>query len=167
MDSSYVMPFVRSIQNVFSTMLHTQVTVLKPRLRETPETGHDVSGVIGFTGQVTGAVVLGFPRASAEQLVSRFVGSPVDMEHPDFTDAVGEVVNMVAGAAKAKFTDRDVRMSCPSVVVGSGHQIFQKREWPIIQLPCECDAGQFSVQVTLRDTRGAQLGASEVEVARA
>jgi CheY-specific phosphatase CheX len=77
----------------------------------------DVSGVIGMSGDVTGSVVLSFPQATAENLVALFGGSKADMGSPEFADAIGELVNMVAGGAKAMFKNRKCAISTPSVIV--------------------------------------------------
>ena len=151
MDASYVMPFVKALENVFSTMLQIQVQVEPPRLRDTTEPGHDVSGIIGMSGDVTGAVVLSFPTETALRVVNLFTGLETELGDEDFADAIGELVNMVTGNAKAEFKNADVSISCPSVVIGAGHQIFQRKDQPIIEIPCDCDCGPMTVLVTMRD----------------
>ncbi len=151
MNSSYILPFVESVTNVFETMLQMPVTVGSPGLRPNDGPSHDVSGIIGMSGDVDGTVVLGFPTATAERAVSLFTGMELDSQHEDFADAIGELVNMISGGAKAKFQGKKASITCPSVVIGSGHAVFGRKDVKCIRIPCDCDLGQFFLDVALRD----------------
>ena len=150
MDQSYIVPFVKSVQNVFETMLQLPVEIGEPSLKKNGQPSFDVSGIIGMSGDVEGAVVLSFPTACAERVVSIFTGCDMEHTHEDFADAVGELVNMVSGGAKAQFTGKNVSISCPSVVIGASHQVFGKKDTICICIPCQSDVGDFNVEVTVR-----------------
>jgi chemotaxis protein CheX len=164
MDATYIVPFVKAVENVFATMVQIQVKVGKPTLTQTNKPQYDVSGIIGMSGDVTGAVVLSLPVETSERLVALFTGMDLSHEHEDFADAIGELVNMVAGNAKADFVDRKVNISCPSVVIGSGHRVFQQKQQPIIEIPCDCECGQFVVEVAMRDGTGTEATATAATV---
>src|SRR3954470_15012627 len=95
-----IVPSVNSARTVFSTMCGITTTVQRPHVKGTPSTSYDVSGLIGFSGEVIGSVVVSFQRAAAIKIVSAFTGTEMDPESPDFADAVGELTNMIAGSAK-------------------------------------------------------------------
>ena len=119
MDADYITPFVTSIQNVFSTMLQLPVTAHEPVVKSGVSPTHDVSGIIGMSGDVVGTVILSFRLEAAQSVVALFCGERLPADSADFADAVGELVNMVSGGAKALFADsREVSISCPSVIVG-------------------------------------------------
>ena len=155
MNAAYVVSLVQSVEHVFSTMLQCKVETQTPILQSAEDASHDVSGIIGLSGDVVGAIVLSFPMATAERVVSTFVGAEIDRNHEDFSDAVGELVNMIAGNAKAKFEGKHVTISCPSVIVGPGHQVFQQKDTAVIGIPCDCDHGQFSVNVSIDEANAA------------
>lgn len=159
MDQSYIIPFIKSVQNVFETMLQLPVQVAKPSLRQNGEPSYDVSGIIGMSGDVEGTVVLSFPTATAERVVSVFTGTELAHTHADFADAVGELVNMVSGGAKAQFTGKKVSISCPSVVIGKGHMVFGRKDVVAICIPCQSDLGDFNVEVSLKLGMVAQAAA--------
>lgn len=150
MDASYIKPFIASIQNVFSTMMQLPVTVLPPKIKDNPGMTYDVSGIIGLSGDVVGSVVLSFPKDTAERIVSLLTGSPMTADSPDFADAIGEIVNMVSGGAKASFTGKKVSISCPSVVVGTGHKVAKQTDAPTIVIPCATDCGEVAIEVTIQ-----------------
>jgi len=147
--SSYVTPFVMSVQNVFETMLQLPVQLGQPSVKRQDDPSFDVSGIIAMSGDLEGSIVLSFPTATAERVVSLFVGEDLSQAHEDFADAVGELVNMVSGGAKARFEGKQVSISCPSVVVGDGHQVYQRKDVVRIVIPCESDAGHFAVEVSI------------------
>lgn len=150
-DVSYITAFVESISNVFSTMLAMQVEVQKPRIKQDFEPNYDVSGIIGLSGDVVGVVVLSFPTDVALGVAGQFTGMELEVESEDFADAIGELVNMVSGGAKAKFEGKQASISVPSVVVGKGHKVFRERGAPSIELPCKCAKGEFVLEVTLKE----------------
>lgn len=155
MDQSYIIPFIKSVQNVFETMLQLPVQMGAPELKHGGDSGHDVSAIIGMSGDVEGSVVLSFPTETAERVVALFTGTELDAGHEDFADAVGELVNMVSGGAKAQFTGKEVSISCPSVVVGQSHQVYGRKDVVAIAIPCDSDCGSFNVEVSIRQNTGA------------
>lgn len=152
MDASYITPFISSIQNVFSTMLQLSVEIGEPKIKEDPGTTHDVSGIIGMSGSITGSVVLSFRTDCAHRVVALFAGQELDVNDADFADAVGELVNMISGGAKGMFPGSlKVAISCPSVVVGENHTVARPKDVPCIVIPCSSDCGEFVIEIALRE----------------
>lgn len=152
MDPAYITPFISSIQNVFSTMMQLPVNIGTPSIKQGLSTTHDVSGIIGMSGDVTGNIVLSFPNTTAKRLVQLFTGMEFDINNPDFADAVGELTNMISGNAKGQFTGkRKVQISCPSVVIGEGHMVSRPRDVPVIVIPCTTDCGELVMEIAIQD----------------
>jgi len=161
MDPSFITPFVSSTQNVFSTMLQLPVEMGAPTLKEALDPPHDVTGVIGMTGQVSGSVILSMPMETATAIVALFSGEQLDPATPDFADAVGELVNMVSGGAKAQFPATGaVSISVPSVIVGRNHSVARQSGVPTVLIPCTTDCGDFVIEVAIRDESGAAQGSA-------
>jgi chemotaxis protein CheX len=118
-----------------------------------PRFENEVSGIIGMSGDMQGMVVLSFPTSTARNVIRAFTGMDMDPASPDFADAVGELVNMISGAAKAKFEGRNVSISCPSVVIGKGHKVQQPSDAVCITIPFECAGGPFSVEVAIKHAK--------------
>lgn len=149
MDQSFIIPFIKATSNVFETMFQSAITVGKPEIRR-DEPEYDVSGIIAFSGDVEGGVNLSFPMATAQRLVSLFTGMDMtDASHEDLCDAIGEIVNMIAGGAKAQFDGKQVSISTPTVVIGAAHSVYGKRDAVTVFIPCECDCGEFGVEIVL------------------
>lgn len=155
MDPNFIKPFISSIQNVFSTMLQLPVSINDPTIKSQGQS-FDVSGIIGMSGDVQGSVVLSFPRDCAERVVALFCGQQIAFESADFNDAIGELVNMVSGNAKALFPNgMKVSISCPSVVVGANHSVARQSDTPCIQIPCTTDCGEFVIEIAIKSVAAA------------
>ncbi len=149
METGHITPFIQSVQNVFATMLQLDVQVGEPALKRDGG-GSDVSAIIGMSGDVVGSVVLSFPTETAERVASLFTGEQMTCEDADFADAVGELCNMVCGGAKAELDGKRISISCPSVVVGSNHQVARQKDIPCVTIPCETDCGVFMIEVGIQ-----------------
>jgi len=94
-------------------------------------------------------VVLSLPTDTALQAASKFAGVDLAQDHPDFSDALGELANMVAGQAKAQFEGFNVSISLPSVIIGKEHVVSQSRHRPRLSIPCDSQLGKFWVEVAM------------------
>jgi chemotaxis protein CheX len=165
MDPQYITPFIKSIQNVFSTMLRMPVTINPPTIKQGASAAYDVSGIIGMSGDVVGSVVLSFPKETAQKLITAFCGMEFPADSPDFADAVGELVNMISGSAKGMFVDKNVSISCPSVVIGPGHHINTRSDTPCVCIPCSTDQGDLSIEIAIREAAAAAGTGSDSKAA--
>lgn len=147
----YAVAVGESITTVFSTMLALDVFVGEPQhMKEQKAATHDVSGIISFSGDLVGTMALCFSSEMAIKIVKSFTGMDVKPGDDDFADAIGELANMAAGSAKSRF-ERNISLSCPSVVIGSGHQIHPRRDFTEFTVPCECAGGSFDIEVSIKD----------------
>jgi chemotaxis protein CheX len=144
-----IIPFVNSARSVFTAMVGIETTVQRPHVKSNPATSYDVSGLIGFSGDVVGSVVVSFQTEAAVRLVSAFAGSEYQPDSPDFADAVGELTNMIAGSAK-KDLGGMASITLPSVIIGAGHIIARLSDVPCIVLPCTTPVGDFAVEVSIK-----------------
>jgi chemotaxis protein CheX len=149
--SKMMVPFVLSVRNVLSTMMHVSMTIGPITLKQAAQRGYDVSGIIGFSGGVTGSVVIGMSTPVAVKLVNAFAGSPFPPGTADFTDAIGELANMIAGSAKQNMGVL-ASITVPTVIFGSNHQTATVSGAPCIIIPCLTDLGNFEVEVNIKQT---------------
>lgn len=167
MDTSYVTAFIEATQIVFDAMLRMPITFGRPEVAESIPTKYDISGIIGLSGDVVGAVVLSFPTETAGGVVAAFAGEPLSVKSGDFADAIGELANMISGSAKAKFPGRSVSISCPTVVIGKNHRIHQPSDSTCISIPCHSPCGEFAVELCIRETEDAVGSQAASETASA
>jgi len=167
MDPQFITPFIKSISNVFSTMLQLPIEVGEPTIKMGDEHPFDVSGIIGMSGDVVGSVVLCFPGETAERVVAIFTGEPMGLDSDDFPDAIGELVNMVTGGAKGMFDGREVNISCPSVIVGKNHSVSRLKDVPCVLIPFTTDCGEVVIEIAIQDKKKTEDAGIEASSATA
>ena len=149
MDVRYINPFLAAVKEVFETMIDVSFTMGKPYLKKDGIPSHDVSGIIGISGEVTGSVVINFSKETALQLASALLGDQLSEIDEDCVDAIGEIANMVAGSAKNGFPVGNTSLSVPTVVIGK-YKVSYPSSIPIISIPCETSEGKFGVDIALK-----------------
>jgi chemotaxis protein CheX len=149
MDIRYINPFLTAVKNVFETMIDVSFSVGKPCLKKDGIPSHEVSSIIGISGDVTGSVVINLSEKTALQLASALLGDEVSQLDEDCVDAIGEIANMVAGSAKNGFPVGNTSLSVPTVVIGK-HKVNYPSSIPIISIPCETSEGKFGVDIALK-----------------
>jgi chemotaxis protein CheX len=147
MRVEYINPFIVSLQNVFWTMLGCDVHRGAICLKGDSTPRHPVSGVIGLSGNAIGTVVLSLSEVVALKVTSRMLMSETTRIDADVVDAVGELTNMVAGAAKSQLEQFQLMVSLPNVVTGCGHEIrFPSNVTPIC-VPFTTEWGPLALEV--------------------
>ena len=147
MRADHINPFITAVQLVFDTMLDTEVTVAKPVLKENDKASFDVTGIITLSGQVAGSAALSFPMETAKNAVEAFSGTRVDEHDEMFSDAIGELANMVTGNAKKDLDNLKVAISVPTVVIGANQRLGHHQLGAWIVLQCSSALGDFDIEV--------------------
>jgi len=152
-NPTLVKAFIKSTQNVISTMMGVESKIGKPELKKNSSPSYDVSGIVGFTGDINGSVVVSFHEETAVGLVEAFCCEKLDVRSDDFADAIGELCNMIAGNAKKNF-GLNAGIGIPSVIVGTDHSVARLRDVPCILIPCSCEIGKFAVEINIKQVVG-------------
>jgi len=148
-DVKFINPFVEGVDSVFSTMLNLKPKRLSVRISQGNGSSAALTTLIGISGEMHGVVVLRFPYTTALQISSRMLGSDLKAVGPEVVDAVAEIVNMVAGSAKAKFDyDPPLQLGLPTVVEGEQYRVKYPSKSVWLEVPFDSEAGSFSMEIT-------------------
>lgn len=145
----HINPFISAAVTTFRTMLGWELRRGKPVLKRTRTADHHVSGVIGLSGKAVGTVVLSFSETVALKAASALLLEEMSEINTEVLDAVGELTNMVAGAAKAQLEEYQLSVSLPNVVTGHQHMVHFPSTVTPISIPFETDYGPFTLEVAL------------------
>jgi chemotaxis protein CheX len=140
--AEHVNPFLKATIETFSTMADLKVVPGKIKLKEESDPSYDVSGIIGLGGGAKGTVALSFPRVTALGVVRAFMGEKV-ISTTKMVDAIGELANIVAGAAKRDLTQYKIQISLPTVILGEKHAINCPVDAINLMVPFDSPAGKF------------------------
>jgi len=150
MNADLLSPFVESTQHAFKTMLNRQISADAPKTAKTTEFSYDISAIIGLSGKAQGVVALCFPQRVALAVVSQLLGAPIQEMGPDIADGIGEMVNIVAGYAKAPLQQYSLLISLPSVVTGPDHDVSHPRGIPKSYVTLRDSSGPFALELSLK-----------------
>jgi chemotaxis protein CheX len=155
----YIQPFIDVCVNVFKEFVGCDLTVERPYFagREAIKEW-DISAVIGLTGEARGAVVISMKSALAQKMTSTLTGTEHTGLDSEVVDAIGELVNIIAGNAKRGLEEAfRLVISLPSIITGKEHSV----QWPnnqarIICIPFKVfDNDSFCLSVAIESMKGA------------
>jgi chemotaxis protein CheX len=149
MQVEFLNPFLNATIDVFRTMLSCELVRGEAALKSNRTPLYEISGLIGLTGKYQGMVVVSLGRETAIQATEILLSERPASINSQVVDAVGELTNMIAGAAKSKLEQLHLSIGLPSVICGKNHSIgFPSNSTPII-LPFDSRIGPICVDVGL------------------
>ncbi len=167
MDASLISSLRVALMNTLGGALQnpSQIDTPRPLAASTsaPSTGHDVTGIVSYTGSLVGTITLSMALDTALGLAHRMAGLPITTETQPLDDAamasiaesVGELLAMVAMSSLFSSTAHDSAMaSCPTVIIGSGHRIACAPDTPTVQIRCATELGELLLDVSVRPSPG-------------
>lgn len=146
----HINPFISATMETFNAMMRIAVKPGKPAIGRIRGFKFDISGIIGLSGGAKGTVSLTFPKITALKVVSAFVGERIVTMDAGVMDAVGEIANIVAGAAKRDLTQYNITISLPTVVVGEDHELAGSKDVVPMFVPFESPLGPFNLVVSFK-----------------
>jgi len=82
--------------------------------------------------------------------VKKMLGDISSVSEDDVIDGVGEIVNIIAGNAKAYLTKYDLSISLPNVIIGDNHTLAGQSGSPTIVVPFISGELNFIMEVSLK-----------------
>jgi len=124
----YIEPFITVCKDVFREFLDQSLEAELPFFMDKDtQTDWDISAVIGLTGEARGAVVISMKADLAAKLTGILTKKDHSGLDDDVVDAVGEIVNIIAGNVKHDLEEAfKLVISLPTIIKGKGHSIV----WP-------------------------------------
>lgn len=155
----YIQPFVDVCVNVFKEFIGAELVTERPHFIDKNDIHQwDVSAVIGLTGEARGAVVISMKANLACRLTGMLTGANHTAMDDEVIDAIGEIINIIAGNAKRGLEESfKLVISLPTIVRGSNHAI----QWPndqarIICIPFKIfEEETFCLSVAIEASSGA------------
>jgi chemotaxis protein CheX len=128
---NYIQSFIEVCRTVFKDLVNLDVTEGYPFFTNNKAASEDwdISGVIGLSGEAKGAVAVSLKADLALMLTDKLTGTAHQRIDEEVTDAVGELVNIIAGNVKQKLENSfNLVISLPSIVKGKGHMVIWSKD---------------------------------------
>lgn len=121
----YIHPFVQVSKKVFRELLNLDIVPGRAYfIKKEAFLEWDISGIIALTGGAKGLVSVSMKQPTAEKLAGALTGARENKKEADLVDAIGEIVNIIAGNVKKHLEDMfRIIISLPRVVRGKAHAI--------------------------------------------
>ena len=126
LDITMVNPFLSAANDVFKQLYSCDLKKGSISIRKDPTATYDVAIIIGITGNAhTGVVVFSIKKYTAQKLVSHLDASIQNEKDQAFSDALGEIANIISGNAMAVFSAQGMKLNIttPSVIIGEAFEI--------------------------------------------
>jgi chemotaxis protein CheX len=147
-EIDYINPVIAGLEEAFNTMLNCKIERTGLGLMENNQALHPVSGIIGVSGSGgVGTIVLSMSETVAVRAASAMLMTELSTVDDDVMDAVGEITNMVCGAAKAKLAQYSLSMSLPNVLCGQNCRLHFPQKSQPISIPFKCVWGPLALQI--------------------
>lgn len=140
---------IAATKDVFSTMIMMDLSNDVPIIGKGGEIDSNLSSMLGLGGGIRGVLALHCPASVAEGITGAFLGMEVTELNDDVKDAIGEIVNMVAGNLKIFFakTGIDVQLAIPTSVIGESYHTSGLFGANRIVVPFSNEHGPFWVEL--------------------
>ncbi|MDR2631715.1 MAG: chemotaxis protein CheX [Spirochaetaceae bacterium] len=126
----YIEPFIEVCTLVFKKMAQCDLTAGRAYFIAREDFQNwDISGLISLSGETRGLVAISMKTETAIRITENITGKKHTYLDSDVIDAIGEIVNIVAGNVKQKLQDMfKLALSLPYVIKGKAHMIALPRE---------------------------------------
>ncbi len=153
MNVEFINPFINATLSVLETMCMLPSTPGTPYVKKDNRAIGDVSGILGLAGERTGSFAVSFSESCILKAVSNMLGEEITTLDKDVEDAVGEITNMISGAARRELSENGFHfdMALPTVVIGKNHSISHIGSGPTMVIPFSTDVGPYVVEVSFTE----------------
>jgi chemotaxis protein CheX len=137
----------RALKEITTTMLNCDSDIIP--LDQVEKHPPGLSAVVGFGGKISGFVAIHLSPHSACTLASCLIGMEFEGMDDMVADAIGEIVNMLAGGLKKSVSkDEDLfKISVPSIVYGDEYSTHTPKSAEQVHIGIQAGACSFSVQL--------------------
>lgn len=145
-------PFISATLDLMATMADLTTVKKEVFLKKNYRLFGDVSGIMNFSGNIEGSVVVSFDEDLARKVIGNIMGAPPEsLSQVEIREGVGEIVNIISGNAKAALANTEFghQITLPTVVTGYGHEINHPPNAPCIVIIFEAAQKPFAVQVSV------------------
>lgn len=155
LDVNLINPFILATIEVLDTMAKIRPVRSGLHLKQKNEYClGDISGVIGFAGDLVGNLAVSFPKDMAIKIVSQMISETPEWESKYLREGVSEIANMIAGSSKGKvfsMLGHTFSLSLPSVISGKGHYVSHPSRMPVMVVEFKIsELGLFTLELCVQ-----------------
>ena len=153
MEKDLIAAFAQAAKRTFKDMFNIDAMEAGVReLSSSEDHAWDITGLVGIAGQVQGVIAIRLAQPLVSSLLSGsgVAVSGAEESHQLEGGLVGEMSNIIAGAAVSAIRDLEIQITPPVIVRGPNHKIGWPNIAPVVAISFEFPAGGFEVDLCIR-----------------
>jgi chemotaxis protein CheX len=153
MESDIVEAFAEAAKRTFKDMFGIEVSASGTRELSLAEDHEwDITGLVGIAGQVQGIAAVRLGQSLVAKLLdgSGVAAGGADERRQLEGGLVGEMSNIIAGAAISAMSDLHIDIAPPVVVRGENHKIGWPSIAPVVAVAFDSPSGAFEVDLCVK-----------------
>jgi chemotaxis protein CheX len=166
----FINPFEHGAVEAMQKITSLDISPGKPFLKESNVATGDVSGIIGITGDVTGALTVSFSEACICNIISNLRGVQHAAVDKEVFDVVREITKMIMAIAIIRIEKEGLKIhaSLPVVVFGKNHTFEPTPDSPSITIPFSTGKETFFIDILIKFTEdeASQLVTEQVKISQ-
>jgi len=140
--------------DAFAMITTSPVIANEARDPDVTTDGCALYGYIGMVGKKSGYVCLRVSGATAAQMAGAMLGNPAQLSPSEIKDAVGEMVNMIAGGASCKLAQAGAKfqfeVTLPSIIEGCNITLKPPSDSWRKHIPFVFDSSSFVLEACVK-----------------
>jgi len=152
MDAGLVNPFIAATVDILGKVGGISADVRKPFRKFKPEGSGPVSSIVMLKGKTEGTASVTFSKECILSIVSTMFGETIEEINDEVRDAVGEITNMISGAATQIYerNGAGIKAALDKVLMGERHLIPHLSRFPVLGIPIETQKGDILVEMCFK-----------------
>ncbi|BFM11411.1 chemotaxis protein CheX [Simiduia litorea] len=154
MNSTLIQPFYNALEQVLLTMAQLETNPGPKSVKSNAIASGAVSGLIALdSDSMSGSMAISFSRELILDIFQRMLGEEHLNLDDELCDLVGEITNMVTGAAKPGLVDIGINLdlSRPTTVSGLNHKIEHLAQGPVFSQQLIASSGLATLEICLHE----------------
>jgi chemotaxis protein CheX len=149
--AGFVNPFIQAASEVLETELGGQTERGELRLHKSSCTTHEVTALVGVSGQISGLVLYAMSQEMALSIASRMMGEEFQEFDAIAKSGIGELGNVITGRAGVLLCQAGYSSNIdpPALLMGKGTMITTRQLHRLV-LPLRTDVGELEIQILLK-----------------
>lgn len=154
-DIRLINAFVRAAAETLEAELQVPVERGALALSGPDDPDSPVTGIVGLTGAMEGAIAIGVERATACAIASALLGEEFVEVTPLVASGISEICNIIAGRAAALLFEIGHRVEISPPIVVTGQEVrLRTVDLPRLVVPFSTEFGRIELKVMAQQRNG-------------
>jgi len=151
MRVEHINPFIVALTEAFKAKLGITPHKKNIGIKNGYTATHDITAVIGLSGNAFGSFALSFPKEASLRIVAKMMGEE-GVPDEALAEGIGQLAAGIAESAKTALESGGIKtyLSIPKVILGRSHYICRLKDVPCVEIEFESEFGNFTLEVSLK-----------------